>query len=266
MPGPFKIVVLERDPILADQLRQKLEAQGFGISHMEPAPNLTELLQLHINEHYDLCFLTDDLPQEHLATFINDYRKLERGESCVFAQLRDKVEADFKRTSLNEIGFTTVVSRLISQGDVIALQHALHMRGRYAKIQEKIANVEGAIQLLIKEVDKLSAQKRRGRKPLFKTVSGNFISGETKFDETVLTKYYDQLIAQTEKLAPPEATKIVVPEELLKKNLPGMTEDGYVGSSERVWKKLLRSFGLKKTTPVKAEAAPTVEELPKKDS
>ena len=238
------------------KLQAHLEKAGFRIDKVDAAATLPDALQLHINEHYDLCFLNDELPQQHLETFIKDYGKLERGESCVFAQLRDSVGSDFNRTSLRPIGFTTVVSRQIDQADKVALEYALQLRGRYVEVQRRVANVEKAVEVLIKEIDRLSKQKQRGKQGILKAIASRFIAEQTSYDQEILQRYYTELIEKTANISAPKATKISVPEEVLKHQLPGLKKDGYDGASDRVWDKLVKAFGLKRTSAVPLEDRP----------
>ncbi len=251
----YKISMLAQENGLIESLRTALSAH-FEVAALESAPNLTDLLELHIKSHYDLCFLDDSLPQEHLGIFVKDYARLERGEACVFVQLRDQVGPEFDRTSLRELGFNTVVSRQINAADVIALQHALKLRGKWVEIHNRISNVEQAVALLIAHVDQISEEKRRGRTGRHKNVSAEYISKATTFDDQVLQGYYHKLLEELDKLKAPVIQSIEIPESILQLNLPELSKDSYTGASNRVWKKLKKLFAKEAAKDTKQDESP----------
>lgn len=242
MAASIRALILEQNAGWAEKIMEGLGSK-FTFAAFDNAPNLTEALQLHIDNWYSMCLLPETLNAETVATFMADYAKLERQPGCVFVQVRASVDSTFDRTSLRDKGFTTVISRDINKSDIAVLEQVLHTRSVAEQIQEKIVDVEGAIKLVLSEIDRAAKEKKRGRQPKLNKLSANFVSWNANFDEQVLKTYFNSL---TEKTAQHKATKqtvLHIPKDVKEKAPPLMTEEGYVGVSERVFKKLERLYG-----------------------
>ncbi|MBX7138503.1 MAG: hypothetical protein K1X83_11025 [Oligoflexia bacterium] len=262
MKTKLDVLVFEDSVSNTEGLKQALESH-YELRSFDTAANVPDLLQLHIENHYDMCLVYDTWPNETVEMFYKDYLKLERNTKCVFAQIKNQVPEKFDRTSLRHLGFTTVVSTAINAHDLTALRLAFREK-RQITVEERIDNVEQAVKLLIKDVDRIASDRKRGRDKSLQGVSAQFISGQTQVDPAVLEAYFDKLAQETESAAPTEHTEIVVPEEVVEKELPGLSKDGYAGASNRVWKKLVKAFGRKGESEERAAELPPESDPPTK--
>lgn len=239
----LKAIIFDRDSSAARALASQLTLI-FSFDTVDFCNSLSELLQHHINQPYDLCLISDATSLPNVSTFLSDFNKIGHPEPCVFAQIRDEVPAGFDRTSLAASGFATVISREIDGDDVKNLQPLVKKRKRREIIEEKKKTVGVAMNVLLAELDRVAADRRRGKATKLKSFSASYISQESAFDESILQEYLDSLRETTEKREAPKAVTIVVPERLLKKNLPGLSSNTYSGTSQRVWQKLLTICGV----------------------
>ena len=239
----LKAIIFDRDSTAARALSSQLTLI-FNFDTVDVCNSLSELLQHHINQAYDLCIISDGTTLPNVTTFLSDFNKIEHPEPCVFAQVREEVPVEFDRNSLSAYGFATVISRQLDGNDVKALQPLVKTRKRREIIEEKKKTVGIAMNILLAELDRVAADRRRGKDTKLKSFSAGYISQESAFDESILQDYLDSLRDTTEKREAPKAVTIAVPEKLLKKNLPGLSSNNYSGTSHRVWQKLLTICGV----------------------
>lgn len=200
-------------------------------------------LQKNFSETYDVCVVSDDFTVKDISAFINDIKKLEHGKDCIFVQLRSKIEADSDRLALNDVGIDSIISRSLDEADKEAFQKALARSMHMAEVQEKVRELTPAINLMVKEIDEVARDRKRGVNRSLSTIAGDLVKMAFEFSDNVIDGYVESLSEQTKNAEPETSSKITVPDKILKKKLPKLTEESYHGQSSRVWKKLLKKFG-----------------------
>lgn len=194
-------------------------------------------------EVYDICLVADSFEPNNLQGFFRDVKKIPTAEHTVFIQIKEKLPPDFDYGWAKELGFNTVVSLRKTAKDREEIQEVLQGLQSKGEIARRIRDVESAMDLVLKQIDQVAEDRRRGRASEFNTISTDWCVDRTEYDEAVLNNYFETLEEQTEEAAPAEATEIEVPEKVLTKKLPYLEKNRYTGVSSRVWRKLLKKHG-----------------------
>ena len=201
-------------------------------------------LEKYMEGEYNVCFISSTFPEEEVREFIKDYEKVKKEMPCVFIQLRDTLSLEFDRSSVERIGFATVVSKIGDHRDKDALWEALKPLIELLEKQSTQADVTRAVDSLMGDIDKVAKQRKRGAKAKLSTIYSGFVDDETTKNPELLEEYFETLVETAEEAKPFTAVKIEVPENILKKNLPNLEKDKYTGASHRVWDKLLDLHGI----------------------
>ncbi|MEZ4752765.1 MAG: hypothetical protein R3A13_00400 [Bdellovibrionota bacterium] len=95
---------------------------------------------------------------------------------------------------------------------------------------------------MLDEIDAAAQDIHRGAKPALNKVTNVLVELNTEFHFRYM-KYFEALTECTllRNATPPK--KLKVPDKILKKNLPELTDESYVGVSRRVWNKLVDIHG-----------------------
>jgi hypothetical protein len=252
-------LVVDKNPETASALKKALEPE-FMYSTFEQACTITDAFQAHAQKPIQFCIIAPGFKPEELEIFFQDIRTMGRDKECVFVELQDTLPADGSRPVTINKACVTVITRAGTLQDKEVLKHVLKEHFKGGKIREKLQDVESAMQHALSAIDKAAKDRRRGsKKPIDKTMI-DFVRDQTNFDEKVLEGFYNKLADKTGTTKAPEATKIKIPDKVLKKNLPGLKEDTYDGVSTRVWDKLVKHHGLKDSPPgANAPADPAQE-------
>lgn len=263
----LRALVMDDGSQLAHKLRE-LIYPAFEIGAYQIVYTAHEALEALINEEYNICLLPDFTTREESDNLMSDYRKLEKELECDFIEVREFLPDDFDRSSLRKQGFASVISHAITADDIHAIEETLKHQVRAEKIIDKANGVKESLGLLLRDLDRTAADRKRGRETPLRSISSQFISTETAFDEKVLKKYFNALSDQSAAQEAPQADSISVPDNILKKGAPGLSRDRYTGASQRVWKKLIRLYGkvsrLAPQEDIKEEQALS-EQVPEQD-
>lgn len=242
MKKVLRALVMDDGTQLAHQLRE-LIYPAFEVGAFQIIYTAHEGLEALINEEYNICLLPEGFSTEAASSLMSDYSKLEKELECDFIQVRESLPDNFNRSSLKAQGFASVISRQITNEDVRAIEDTLKHQVRAETIVNKSNNVKENLGLMLADLDRAAADRKRGCEKPLRSVSRDFISSETAFDEKVLKKYFNALSDESSKREPPGPTSISVPAQVLKKRAPHLSSDRYTGVSRRVWEKLLRVYG-----------------------
>ncbi|MCB0354059.1 MAG: hypothetical protein KDD64_11055 [Bdellovibrionales bacterium] len=253
----YTLIVSPQDAsgALAQQL---IDAYGdeYDFGEVEFTTSLLKAIQSLQEGSFDICCVAASYSDEEIREFFLDFNKLQLEKACAFVQVHSTLEPDFDRDMPKQFGLHGIISLQGTHVDREELSQALVDWKHEKEIVEKKIDVEGALNVVLRDIDRAARDLKRGKKQKMNQIPSEFISIQTDFDEEVLKSYFNKLSVKTEQSEPEEADLIKVPEEVLKKNLPFLEEDKYGGVSQRVWKKLLRKMGEKKDTQ-ENPAAPT---------
>lgn len=211
---------------------------------LDSCDSFHKALQKNFSETYDVCVVSDDFAVKDISAFISDIKKLEHGKDCIFIQIRKDVHAGSDRTSLTDVGIDSIISRALDESDKEAFEKAMAVRMHMAEIQERVRDLKPAISLMMKEIDDVARDRKRGINRSLSTIAGDLVKMAYDFSDKVMEGYVDTLSEKTKEAAPETASKLEVPDKVLKRNLPKLTEESYKGASSRVWKRLLNKFGV----------------------
>lgn len=255
-------LIIEKGNSLAEPLAVSLEPD-ISFEEELSVGSMHHALQAQMEGGFNICFIAEGYATGEVEGFANDIRKLKRPYPCVLIQVRDKVDLDFDRSSLEKFGISTVVSLVGDHRDKTAIWGAVKPLIERKEREDLFSDVGRAIELLASDIDRAARDRRRGAKGRLSKIFSQFIHKEASADEELLASYLDTLCKLTESAEPTKKKALSVPKEVLQKNLPFLTETGYGGQSSRVWEKLIKLHGEAKE---KDSAEPTPPELPKDKS
>lgn len=217
----------------------------YTFNEVEFTNSLHKAIQSLDEKPYDLCVISDSFPDEELATFFSDYVKVNQTGGCIFVYALDLIPDDFDSDKYLKMGFHGVISLQGNFIDRSILKDALKEWHYEEEINRRSYDVDSALNLVLSELDRLARDKKRGIDKQFNQIPSEFINLQTEFDEQILHRYYAKLMRKANNAEPENAKGVKIPEVVLRKELPNLTENVYSGASQRVWKKLLRLHGVK---------------------
>jgi len=217
----------------------------------------------HSEDNFEICFVCETFAEEDVTGFFNDMRQMGKDKTCLFVKLCNSLPEEFDRASLAPLGFGTVISAKGTAADKEALQSALQNRFHVKEVRQRKVNVDDMMESLLKEIDRAASDHRRGVHRKMIAIPMDGIEIDTEFDMAVLDSYFESLHKKTEGAAPRTIERLEVPDEVLRRALPGLTKEGYKGASQRVWELLSAKYGVpvsgakpNKPTPMPTDSAP----------
>ena len=162
-------------------------------------------------------------------------------------------------------GFAKAISLSASQADIDNLKIALAFEEGQKEIKQRVVEVNAALKLLAKEIDRVGQDRKRGKNTPFKKITSDFIEVQTQFAQEIMDNYYESLLKYSQDISPDalsEISEIDTPETALARNLPNLSKDKYSGVSHRVWTRLRKRHGKKIDAPSQAGGSAGLPELP----
>lgn len=222
------------------------EAYGphYNFGEVEYTTNLHKAIQSFRDSDFHLCFVDSEFEEDDVKAFVKDYNELEKDIPCAFIQVHQIVKGELDRMMPKMLGFNAVVSTQGNAADREDIDEALEYWSEEAEIAKRKIDVTSALDLILKEVDKAARDVKRGMFTKFNTIPSEFAALQTEFHEDIADKYFRELNDKTEDAEPENAVKVAIPDEILKRALPGLEKDKYTGVSKRVWQRLLKKHGI----------------------
>ncbi|MCO6429689.1 MAG: hypothetical protein J5J00_02430 [Deltaproteobacteria bacterium] len=250
----FRLLLMHEDRARAAELAKELSNFIPFMGH-DIVTNEQAALESHLHNPYDICIVSPAFPDAKMEVLIRDLSQLyaqKYGRMCRFVRYSAEPPSEGALNSASTAGFDCVVSALFDAQDRKRLEELGSEMRRAAEIQEYTRDLDCTMQRILSEVDRVARDRKRGRQTSFNTVSIDFVSDLVEFEPAVFEKYLNSLCNQAEKAEAAKYSKVKIPAAVLKKNLPKLFEDRYAGPSSRVWKKLLKKYGI----PAADEATP----------
>lgn len=239
---------VDADPRSYEALCRALEPECYFLDR-HFCPSLHEALQFILAHKVHVCFIAMTFDAKSIHVFRADTKKLEHAERAAFVLVDETAPDEAARSSVKSAGFETVISRAVDPDDKRLLSDILTPLVKYneceAEIKKKVLNVRDAIQVLLRELDRVAMDRKHSIDSHFDHLAPDFIAELSEFHDEVLQRYYAMLSEQLKDASVPEGfcNKLTVPEDVLKKRLPALSRDNYSGASRRTWKKLVKLFG-----------------------
>lgn len=242
MSEDLVVLFVGKDLDMAAKLT-KIYGEEFHFTDCDYTNRLHKAIQSLREVDYNLCIITDSFPEEESKSFFADYDKLDIIERCVFVQVRKVVEREVDRYSLSDLGFDTIISEIGNHADRKTLRIALkeYFCKRAAK-KDKV-QIKNALDMVLDRIDNVARERKRGRDSKLLNTTGDLLLAQSELSEGELEKYFEKLTHKTEIAAPQNVDKVKIPKNVLKRQLPNLSENTYSGASARVWQKLLDRFG-----------------------
>lgn len=241
-----RTIIISKSVAITDKLQSSL-AHHLGIQNCDIAKSLFEAIEAQPENLYDLFIVHQEFSFDETKLFFADINKVKYADSCVFLRSYKLLEISFDVTSVQEIGFTSAISLLFEKGDIDTIKLALNKSSKFRRLKYKMMKLEHSMQKAFEDIDQAALDWKRGYKREIYSSADKIVRLETRLDEDLKEKYYSQIIEHsiTTKI-PPEVMELCIPEEILQKKLPGLTENAYQGPSKRAWQRLLKKYGQKK--------------------
>lgn len=233
---------MDHDPDMVEQFVKALEPE-FTFADRICTTSFHEALDSILQQKTHLCFISDSLSREKATTLIQDARKVEQTKNVIFILVKPVIQSDQERVVKD---FAAAITSVANSADRIALAKCLDPIAPKLKREEELRQstlaLNVAIKHLMKQVDDLAKDKKRGVKGSFDALFQHYVEDITALDQESLEKYYELLCQKASELKPQGFEKIEVPDAILKRKLPKLTKDNYEGASRRVWGKLSNKF------------------------
>ncbi|MCB0333234.1 MAG: hypothetical protein KDD55_07020 [Bdellovibrionales bacterium] len=216
----------------------------YTFGELQYTTNLHKAIQLFREEDFHLCFIDSQFEEDDIKAFVKDYNELGKDIPCAFIQVHQIVKGELDRMMPKMLGFHAVISTQGSAADREDIDEALEFWSEEAEIAKRKIDVTSALDLILKEVDKAARDVKRGMFTKFNTIPSEFAALQTEFHNDIADKYFRELNDKTEEAEPENAIRVEIPEDILKRALPGLEKDKYTGVSRRVWQRLLKKHGI----------------------
>ena len=244
MATELKGLILDTQMFALEELDNALQPE-IVFEYLDLVNSAHKAIQYHIEMDFQICLISEKFPIDDVRTFFTDYKKIQKKSLCVFVQFRDHVNADFERTSLKNMGFSTIISKKGTPEDKEALELALKEYWNYEEYKEILGGLPDVVGYLMGEVDKIALEKKRGKEKDLSTIFSDHLKDSSKKFDGLRQDYLDKLIETADAAPAFETTELAVPDNIVTKQLPHLSKEGYKGQSHRVFNKLLNLHGQK---------------------
>lgn len=221
---------------LVDRLKPEIVCAGVDV-----VSSTADAFQLHIQNPYRLCFVYEGFEKD-LPTFFGDIRALGRLETCGFILVTKVVSYGDLEEQYRSLGFAVSISSRPSTDEKKLIGNLFEAERRVKDVKQKCVDVSEAVKIVLREIDNTAKQRKRGRFKTIDKVLKNYLEQNASFDASILEKYMDALCNESESSIPFKPVYMAI-SEVWKKKLPEMTDDGYVGVSNRTWERLRKRWG-----------------------
>ena len=241
---PMKALFIDTEDTRVSTLEAALKPE-FMFSGIDITSKPHKAIELMREQDFDVIYIHDEFERLDLEAFFNDLTQLKGWEKPLCVQYRDKLSASTNRKELKILGFGTIISCGVDEEDKKALEQAIVDHFHLREVEKKTVEVNDTIDLMLKEIDEAAQDIKRGAKPCLNKIPTALVEMNTGFHTDVFEKYFEALTETSESAEAPSEETLKIPEEILRKNLPHLSEDTYKGVSRRVWKKMLEIHGKK---------------------
>lgn len=249
MQANLKALFVDQDRSSLDKFTSALSPDIYFIDSRH-ASSCHEGLNKILEEPAQICFVSDQLPQDEVMSLARDIRTTDNLKHCILVRVKNSLPAEVDRSTVKGEQFDTVISRSCSKSDKEAVIEIVQKIARenehHEQFKQKVIDVEEAISLLINDLDTVARSVKRGSKRQFKKDSSEFIKYLTSIDQELLSQYIELFTDEAEEHKPVGFDKLNVPKEILELGLPLLKGDTYTGSSDRLWLRLAKKYGLSK--------------------
>lgn len=242
MDKHLNILIVSPRAELAQQLTDTY-GEHFAMGDCHSTRSLHKAIQSHREDDYDMCLIWEDYPEEELLGFFSDYERLSKRNYCVFLQVKKEIPENFNANSITALGFLAVISPKATHADREKFEEVLVDNSFEEEVYRRKVDVNEALDVALREIDKAARDTKRGRKANLNTLSLDFIAMQTDFDQEVLNKYYENLTTKADEAQPENVLTVKIPNKVLERDLPKLSADRYTGASDRVWRKLQKRYG-----------------------
>jgi hypothetical protein len=205
---------------------------------------LSDAVQKHLKADFNVCFITQD-PNQQLTDFFTDISKLGRKLDCVFVQL---LPGSMSATEANVLtppcvpGFDIAIHEQISKIEYHALKDSLGIIWHKMEVGRRTQDLDSSVKLLMRLIDDASLQRKRGKVMRLQHGVTSLMRMHAEFDPTIFDSFLHRLTDSFGNATPEKKALLKIPLPLLKKSLPGLSEQGYQGVSNRVFRLLSDRF------------------------
>jgi hypothetical protein len=209
-------------------------------------------VQKHLKTEFNICFISE-LAVEPLTDFFTDIVKLGRESSCLYVQLlpgKASDSADGVLAVPTVAGFDIAIHEEFSRLEYQALKEKLRVLCHKVELARRSSDIDSSVKLLMRLVDDAALQRKRGWVTPLRHGVTSLLRMHGEFDSDFFNGFLATLTDSCGKAAPDKRVLQKIPLPLLKRNLPTLTDQGYIGVSNRVYRLLSERFGDPQAEPV----------------
>ncbi len=250
----LSVLIVDKSSARARELQEALQVE-FQFEEIDFTNTPHRAIQNLMEEDYDLCLFADIFKEEDYQGFFRDLQAHGMLSKGTFVLVFEENEKLFDFEGPKSLGFQAAISRRATHEDREKLKELLIVDTPESRLRRKVMSVDKALTLALKEIDRAAETMKRTGSGHYKLnkLSRDFIDWQTSDDSRVSDEYFRSLTERTQVATPNNTIALQVPQKVLKKRFPGITEDSYVGSSHRVWKKLKNRYGVMSKPELSAE-------------
>ena len=179
------------------------------------------------------------------ALFFSDLKQIGKLNSIFLCQIKKAFPEGFDRESVKLLGFGATIRRQPTDSDKITLRELLTGFLEERELVRKCVDVVSAVKLILKEVDRVALDRKRGVDRQFsRNIVSAYMSEQVDFHQQVFDDFFKALDKYSAEAVPDKHVAVVVPNEVVKLGLPELDENGYQGVSQRVFGMLKEKFGV----------------------
>lgn len=247
--------------IIAHQAQEATALTRSFLPHIDLVSNdfttsLRKAMLSFAEEDYEVCFIFDKFSDDDLRAFFKDLNEVGKLEKCLVILVRETLPDDFDPAELQKQGFHGVISSRGTHADITTLTSFMKERFLVKEIRRRKFSVKEMVSMLLKDIDRTASDIRRGFSHKLIAIPMDGIEVDVEFNPEILDSYFEQLMVETEGAKPRTIDKLNIPEDVLQRALPGLSKEGYVGASHRVWEFLAERYGI----PMSEEGTTSTQE------
>jgi hypothetical protein len=213
---------------------------------------LNEAVQKHLKTEFNICFISEQAV-EPLTDFFTDIVKLGRESSCLYVQLLQGKASESPDGVLavpTVAGFDIAVHEEFSRLEYQALKDKLGVLCHKVELARRTNDIDSSVKLLMRLVDDAALQRKRGWVTPLRHGVTSLLRMHGEFDNTFFNGFLTTLTDSCVKATPDKRVLQKIPLPLLKRNLPALSDQGYLGVSNRVYRLLSERFGDSQSEPL----------------
>lgn len=244
MVSELSCLIVTGEQFPEKKLTERL-APSFQFAEIDYASSLSNAFQTLLDSNFNLCLIGIKY-QDGLESFFRDMKKIGRDKTCAFVKVQPTI-SNAPKSIGESLGyeFCAKISTELIEADIEALRAALSKEVVRMHQEERVTDIPKYVDMVLKEIDNFARKQQRGIPASYDKVIANLVKDMMGADSTHKEAFIAKLADEAEQAEGFNFGSVQIPDKILDKNLPELDKTKYVGSSARVWNRLLKKYGTK---------------------